>query len=215
MIFVYVQTIPCNVRREFNRNTGNSVEFQALGRTYVVDVRKERAITRLAGSAWRRFITQNRIPAGVYLYFAMRGAPGPRINVLYFNDNEESDNEESGDEESDNEEGGDDEGGDDEGGDDEEQGPLDSAMIAQRCKLTDSEEQYLINNYPPMDSFIGLSLVTRLTMTHIELHDMVCFHLPFFIHFLLYSYCVMVHIEISNFCILETTVENGFFSSYS
>jgi len=126
-------------------------------------VRKERAITRLVGSAWRRFITQNRIPAGVHLYFAM-GAPGPRITVLYFND--EGGNEEGSDEEDSDEE-----------GSYEEQGPLNSAIVAQRCKLTDSEENYLYDNYPPVNSFIRLSFVTRLTMTHTDLHTMVCFSL--------------------------------------
>lgn len=129
-------------------------------------------------------------PWGLHLYFSM-GPPGPIISVLYFN-NEESDKE---------------------GGNDEEQGPLDFVIIAQRCEHTDSKE-YPINIYSPLDSFVRLSFVTRLTITHIELHNMVGFHSSFFIHFLLYSYRVMVHIEISNFCILGTTTENGFLSSY-
>ena len=96
LISVFVaQTIPCNVRLAFNKITRFSVEFRALGQTYNVEVHKEYSRTRFAGAEWRRFITENGINAGVYLFFSM-GDPGPRISVVHFDEGVE---EYSGDEE--------------------------------------------------------------------------------------------------------------------
>ena len=92
------QTLPCNVRVAFNKIVGNAVEFRALGQTYDVDIHKKHIKTHLAGEEWRRFITQNNITPGVHLFFAM-GSPGPRINVVYFDETIHFD--EGGDEEGD------------------------------------------------------------------------------------------------------------------
>ena len=116
------------------------------------------------------------------------GPPGPKINVVYFDEAihfGEGRNEESGDEEGGDEEGGNEETGDEEGG--EEALPVDSAIFSQRYHLTAHEESYLIDNFPPADSFIGLPFVTILTRSNINLHNMVCFQVTILSYFLLYS----------------------------
>lgn len=138
----------------FNKITRFSVEFRALGQTYNVEVHKEYSRTPFAGAEWRRFITENGINAGVYLFFSM-GDPGPRISVVHFDEGVE---EYSGDEE---------------GGDDNH--PVKSTIFSRRCNLSNTEEENLIDNFPPANSFIGLPFVTRLTKTNIKLHNMVCF----------------------------------------
>ena len=180
------------------------MDFLALGRTYKVDVHKERLVTSIGGPAWRWFITQNNISTVVHLFFRMT-PPTPRINVVYFDDgidmgdDEWEDEEEDGEEEDIMEHDGEEDSmkhdGEEEDSmehDGEDEHPFESTIFAQRCHLMDNEKDYVIDHLPQAHEFTGLPFVTRLTTTNIDLHNMVCFlsYVPLFLHFLLMFYCV-------------------------
>ena len=167
------------------------MDFLALGRTYRVDIQKERSVTRIGGPTWRPFITDNNVSAGYHLCFTMT-PPSPRIIVLFFGDGINTGDDEEDSTENDEEEDSVEEDSMELNGEDED--PFDSIIFAQRCNLTDIEKVYVMDHFPSAHEFTGLPFVTRLTSTNIGRHDMVCFlsYLPSFLHLLFYFFCVRV-----------------------
>ena len=53
-IIVYTQIVPCNVRLEFNKLTGDTVTFEAPGGPYTMEVEKGRNMSQIGGYGWNR-----------------------------------------------------------------------------------------------------------------------------------------------------------------
>ena len=145
--------------------------FRVLGSTYNINVTKERKVTRLHGEGWEQFVQQNNLTCReVLLVFTMAG-PNPRISVAYmdYGNNVEESDEES-EEESDSfdsdsfDYNSDSSVASDEG--------ASSYIVAQRVHLKKDEQGHL-DELLPIEAYIGVPFVTRLTTTNLKRHEMV------------------------------------------
>ena len=57
--------------------------------------------------------------------------------------------------------------------DEDDEDPLHEAIIAQRTRLSEEEVSNMWDIIPPRTDFVGVPLVTRLTNTMVDRHDMV------------------------------------------
>ena len=92
------QTIPCNIRLQFNELTGDSVPFRVNGRTYNVDVQKGQSMTCLGGAGWNRLVTRNHFVGAKMLCFSMGEEPKILVAMFNFAMGEEEEEEEAGEE---------------------------------------------------------------------------------------------------------------------
>ena len=87
-IIVYTRIVPCNVRLEFNKLTGDTVTFEAPGGPYNMEVKKGRNMSQIGGYGWNRFISHMGITGGELISFSFR-AERPKLAVIYLNTDED------------------------------------------------------------------------------------------------------------------------------
>ena len=81
---MYTQIVPCNVRLEFNKLTGDTVTFEAPGGPYTMEVENGRNMSQIGGYGWNRFISQMGITGRELISFSFR-AERPKLAVIYVN----------------------------------------------------------------------------------------------------------------------------------
>ena len=87
-IIVYTQIIPCIVRLEFSKLTGDIVTFEAPGGPYTMEVENGRNMSQIGGYGWNRFISHMGIIGGELIRFSFR-AERPKLVVIYLNTDED------------------------------------------------------------------------------------------------------------------------------
>ena len=98
----------------------------------------------------------------------------PRITIIYLNfggDEDEDEEEEEEEEE------------------DDDDAALAATLFAQRCNLTEPKQYHLLEILPPLNTYIGVPFVTRLTSTNVNINTMV----RFFQLICFSSFCCCVH----------------------
>ncbi|SPT16175.1 unnamed protein product [Triticum aestivum] len=145
--FLHAAIVPCNVRSEFNKLTGDSMTFEDPGGPYTMEVEKGRNMTQVGGDGWVRFIAHMRITGGEFISFSFR-AERPKLAMIYVNKEEDDEDDEDDDD------------------------PLGEAIVAQRMRLSEEEVCNLWDIIPPRADFVGVPFVTRLTSTMVDRHIM-------------------------------------------
>ena len=87
-IIVYTQIVPCNVRLEFNKLTGDTATFEAPGSPYTMEFEKGRNMSQMGGDGWDHFISHMGITGGELISFSFR-AERPKLTVIYLNTDED------------------------------------------------------------------------------------------------------------------------------
>ena len=140
-------------------------------------MKKESTRTLLCGQGWRRFIREKNLTKGEMIHFNL-AAQVPRINIIYLNfGGDEDEDEEKEEEEEEVEE------------EEDDDAALAATLFAQRCNLTEHEQYHLLEILPPLNTYIGVPFVTRLSSTNVNRNTMgrffqlICFS----------SFCCCVH----------------------